>query len=58
MSPISLLLLAAVLSAVMSVYALAADRARALFRSRRAMRAIHRASAAVMAGMAVAVITR
>ncbi len=49
---------AVVISAVMTGYGLAADRARALFRSRRAMRVVHRTSAGVMAGVAVAVVAR
>ena len=49
---------AVVLSSVLGAYALAADRARALFRSARALGAVHRASAGVMAGVAVAVVAR
>lgn len=47
-----------VLSAVLSVYALAAARARRIFTSPRARRAINRTSGTVMAGAAVAVATR
>jgi len=39
-------------------YALAANRARAFFRSRRAMRLTQRGAGGVMAGVAVAVATR
>jgi len=51
-------LLTAVISSTLAVYALAANRARALIRSTRAMRIAHRAAGGVMAGVAVAVATR
>jgi threonine/homoserine/homoserine lactone efflux protein len=47
-----------VLAPVLTLYALAADRARALFRSPRAMRAANRTAAGVMAGVAVAIAAR
>jgi threonine/homoserine/homoserine lactone efflux protein len=47
-----------VLAPVLVVYALAANRARALFRSPHAMKMINRGAAGVMAGAAVAVATR
>jgi threonine/homoserine/homoserine lactone efflux protein len=47
-----------VISATLAAYALAANRARTLIRSTRAMRFAHRAAAGVMAGVAVAVATR
>jgi len=47
-----------VIASTLTAYALAADRARALFRSARAMRIAHRAAGGVMAGVAVAVATR
>jgi len=47
-----------VIASTLAAYALAADRARALFRSARAMRIAHRAAGGVMAGVAVAVATR
>jgi threonine/homoserine/homoserine lactone efflux protein len=42
----------------LALYALAANRARTLFRSTRAMRFVHRAAGGLMAGVAVAVATR
>ena len=51
-------MIAAILSAVMLTYALAAGRARALFASAPAMRRLNRATGAVMAGVAVAVAAR
>jgi threonine/homoserine/homoserine lactone efflux protein len=47
-----------VIALTLTAYALAANRARALFRSARAMRLAHRAAGGVMAGVAVAVATR
>ena len=47
-----------VLTATLACYALAAHRARAWMRSPRAMRITRRASAGVMAGVAVAIVTR
>jgi len=47
-----------VLAPVLIAYAMAANRARALFRSPRAMKMINRGAAGVMAGAAVAVATR
>ena len=47
-----------IIAATLGAYALAADRARALFRSVKAMRIAHRAAGGVMAGVAVAVATR
>ncbi len=47
-----------VIASTLAAYALAANRARALFRSARAMRIVHRAAGGVMAGVAVAVATR
>jgi threonine/homoserine/homoserine lactone efflux protein len=47
-----------VLSATLFAYALAANRARAMLRSMRAMRLVHRAAAGVMAGVALAIATR
>jgi threonine/homoserine/homoserine lactone efflux protein len=47
-----------VITSALGIYALAANRARALFRSARAMRIAHRAAGGVMAGVAVAVATR
>jgi threonine/homoserine/homoserine lactone efflux protein len=49
---------ALVLGATLGAYALAAQRARALMRSSRAIRLARRTAAGVMAGVAVAVITR
>jgi threonine/homoserine/homoserine lactone efflux protein len=49
---------ALIISATLAAYALAANRARALLRSTRAMRIAHRAAGGVMAGVAVAVATR
>ncbi len=49
---------AVVISSTLAAYALAADRARALLRSARAMGFAHRAAGGVMAGVAVAVATR
>lgn len=48
----------AMVSAIIGGYALAAARARRLFRSSRAMRVVNRGTGAVMAGAAVAVATR
>ena len=47
-----------VISSTLGAYAFAADRARSLFRSRRAMRFAHRAAGGLMAGAAAAVATR
>ena len=47
-----------VISATLVAYALAANRARALFRSARAMRFARRAAGGAMAGVAVAIATR
>ncbi|HLH47792.1 MAG TPA: LysE family translocator [Roseiarcus sp.] len=47
-----------VLAPVLAGYALAANRARALFRSPRAMKIVNRSAAGVMAGVAIAVATR
>ncbi|RBP06271.1 threonine/homoserine/homoserine lactone efflux protein [Roseiarcus fermentans] len=47
-----------VIAGTLAAYALAANRARALFRSAKAMRIAHRTAAGVMAGVAVAVATR
>jgi threonine/homoserine/homoserine lactone efflux protein len=47
-----------VISATLGAYALAANRARRWFRSRRAMTAVRRATAGIMAGVAVAIVTR
>jgi threonine/homoserine/homoserine lactone efflux protein len=47
-----------VISSTLAAYALAANRARALIRSTRAMRVVHRMAGGVMAGVAVAVATR
>jgi threonine/homoserine/homoserine lactone efflux protein len=62
LSPIGLAELAAVsavvMSATLTAYALAVNRARALFRSTRAMRFAHRAAGGVMAGVALAIATR
>ena len=62
LTPLRLLELAAVcapvLASTLAAYALAANRARALFRSAKAMRIVHRAAGGVMAGVAVAVATR
>jgi threonine/homoserine/homoserine lactone efflux protein len=49
---------ALIISATLAAYALAANRARALLRSTRAMSIAHRAAGGVMAGVAVAVATR
>ena len=61
LTPIALAELAAVsavvISATLSAYALAANRARALLRSTRAMRLARRAAGGVLAGVAVAVAT-
>ncbi len=51
-------LIVVILSLVLGGYALAAARARSLFRSPRAVRALNRATGAAMAGAAVAVATR
>ncbi len=67
MTPASLILFAAVyfaaasaavISATLAAYALAANRARALLRSARAMRFARRAAGGAMAGVAVAIATR
>ena len=47
-----------ILSATLGAYALAADRARAMLRSSRAMRYVQRAAAGVIAGVAVAIAAR
>ena len=47
-----------VIASTLTAYALAANRARAFFRSTKAMRIVHRAAGGVMAGVAVAVATR
>ena len=47
-----------VITATLGAYALAADRARRWLRSSRAMTAVRRATAGVMAGAAVAIVTR
>jgi threonine/homoserine/homoserine lactone efflux protein len=47
-----------VLAPVLTFYALAANRARALFRSPRAMKAVNRTAAGVMAGVAIAIAAR
>jgi threonine/homoserine/homoserine lactone efflux protein len=47
-----------VISATLALYALAANRARALLRSTRAMRLVNRAAGGLMAGAAVAIATR
>ena len=49
---------AVIISSTLAAYALAANRARDLLRSTRAMRFVHRAAGGVMAGVAVAVATR
>jgi threonine/homoserine/homoserine lactone efflux protein len=51
-------LCAVVISFTLAAYALAANRARAFFRSARALRFVHRAAGGAMAGVAVAVATR
>ena len=62
MTPASFLEIAAtsviVLSATLAAYAFAANRAREMLRSTRAMRLVHRAAASVMAGVALAIATR
>ncbi|MGO4872881.1 MAG: LysE family translocator [Roseiarcus sp.] len=62
MSPASFFEIAAtmtlVISATLFVYALAANRAREMLRSTRAMRLVHRAAAGVMAGVALTIATR
>jgi threonine/homoserine/homoserine lactone efflux protein len=62
LTPAALAVLAAasalIISATLAAYALAANRARALLRSTRAMSIAHRAAGGVMAGVAVAVATR
>jgi threonine/homoserine/homoserine lactone efflux protein len=50
--------MALVITATLAAYALAANRARVLLRSRRAMKIAHRAAAGVMAGVAIAIATR
>jgi threonine/homoserine/homoserine lactone efflux protein len=47
-----------VLTSVLTVYALAANRARAMFASARAMRIVNRGAASIVAGAALAVATR
>ena len=47
-----------VIFSTLALYALAANRARALLRSTRAMRIVHRVAGGLMAGVAVAVATR
>jgi threonine/homoserine/homoserine lactone efflux protein len=47
-----------ILTSVLSGYALAANRARAMFASARAMRVVNRGAASIMAGAALAVATR
>jgi threonine/homoserine/homoserine lactone efflux protein len=47
-----------ILSSTFTAFVLAANRARALLRSARAMRFAHRAAGGVMAGAAVAIATR
>jgi threonine/homoserine/homoserine lactone efflux protein len=47
-----------ILSAILAVYIAAAERARRLFRSQRAMRGVNRGASAMMAGCAVVVATR
>jgi len=47
-----------VISSTLAAYALAADRARALFRSARALRFVRRAAGGAMAGVAVAIAAR
>jgi threonine/homoserine/homoserine lactone efflux protein len=47
-----------VIFSTLALYALAANRARTLLRSTRAMRFVHRAAGGLMAGVAVAVATR
>jgi threonine/homoserine/homoserine lactone efflux protein len=49
---------AVVIFSTLALYALAANRARALLNSTRAMRFVHRAAGGLMAGVAVAVATR
>jgi len=49
---------AVVIFSTLALYALAANRARALLNSARAMRFVHRAAGGLMAGTAVAVATR
>ena len=51
-------LCAVVMSCTLAAYALAANCARALFRSARAMRFVHRAAGGALAGVAVAIVTR
>jgi len=51
-------LCAVVMSCTLAAYALAANRARALFRSARVMGFAHRAAGGALAGVAVAVATR
>ena len=59
LTPLEIAELAAVCAVVMSctlgTYALAANRARALFRSARAMRFVHRAAGGALAGVALAI---
>jgi threonine/homoserine/homoserine lactone efflux protein len=50
--------LAAVISSTLTAYALAANRAREMLRSTRAMRYVRRAAAGVMAGVALAIAAR
>lgn len=51
-------LVVAILIVVGSAYALAADRARTLLRSRRAIQTLNRSAGALMAGAAAAIVTR
>jgi threonine/homoserine/homoserine lactone efflux protein len=51
-------LIAVVISSVLGAYALAAARARTLFRSSRALRLLNRATGTIMAGAAVAIVTK
>ena len=50
--------MALVISSTLFAYALAADRARAMLRSTRAMRLVRRGAAGIMAGVALAIATR
>jgi threonine/homoserine/homoserine lactone efflux protein len=62
LTPLALAKLAAtcipVIGLTLGAYALAANRARALFRSPRALRLVHRGAGGVMAGVAVAIAAR
>lgn len=53
-----LVLIIVIVASVLAAYALAADRARRIFTSPRAVRLLNRGSAAIMAGTAVAVASR